>query len=66
MMGLVRTFLGALEEFEKTTTYKRFARQGSLCCHMCVREATGFIMQHTKGRLQPSEVTRLVLLEYQI
>ena len=65
-MGLVKDFLNALQKYEQTDAYKEYKREATLTCPASIKNAMGFIMLETQGRMDPREAERLLLLEWHI
>jgi len=65
-MGIVRRFLKALEKYEQTDAFKEYEKEASLTCSKSIKNAMGFIMMDTRGVMDPKEIERLLLLEWNI
>lgn len=62
---MVKDFVSILRKYELTDMYKAYEKNGTLTSLENMRKAIGFITMETNARMDPFEIEKLLLLEWE-
>ena len=65
-MGKMRDFVSSLDKFEESDEFKKFSKEGDLWSSSFVSTALMFVMKDLRGSGDPKQISKWILLEYQI
>jgi len=64
-MGMVKDFVSILKKYEKTDMYKKFEEEGVLTSLASMKKGIGFITMETNAQMDPFDIEKLLLLEWE-